>query len=331
MVKNIKKLIVIYGGSCVGKTWFAKKLQDKYGYSIIHMDNLYYGEIVPEVSDKNIGELDNKEKVNYLKNQKDLTDTVIVEGWQLVHPDERQFVVDTLKPENVFYIKITAPATKSRIVAKYKGDTNAYENGLKRVNKMYKKAHGEIKVHSWQRMLWVMQNAILNKYVYQDHVLMRKKIRNFKFDFKDKSVVDIGCNAGKLNEHLFKLGITGYEGFDIDSDIIEIAKQRYPDLNFYVMDLLDYDKKHDVTMAMAVFHHLKDKKLIKALKHYSGLSKEMIFEVPAWEGERDIYNLRTVDDYIKLVNEHYGEVVRHEASGATNDIKPRTIFVCKTK
>lgn len=56
----------------------------------------------------------------------------------------------------------------------------------------------------------------------------------------DDSVIDIGCAYG-IHVPLF-LGIgrhLKYEGFDISEKMIELAKSRYPQLNFFIGDILD--------------------------------------------------------------------------------------------
>jgi trans-aconitate methyltransferase len=77
----------------------------------------------------------------------------------------------------------------------------------------------------------------------------------------DDSVIDIGCAYG-IHVPLF-LGIgraLKYEGFDISESMIKLAKSRYPQLNFFIADLLDKEtlpnKKYNAFWAGAVLMHI---------------------------------------------------------------------------
>lgn len=86
--------------------------------------------------------------------------------------------------------------------------------------------------------------------------------RKFVKLLKDgNSVVDIGCAYG-IHTPLF-LGIgrnLKYEGFDISERMVEIAKSHYPQLNFYVADILSRNtlpkNKFDGFWAGAVLMHI---------------------------------------------------------------------------
>ena len=65
-------------------------------------------------------------------------------------------------------------------------------------------------------------------YVYQDKVSpMEKKLKSFKFDWKDKSVLELGCNVGKLGLYVNERGAKKYKGVDYDSNMIKIGIERY--------------------------------------------------------------------------------------------------------
>jgi SAM-dependent methyltransferase len=72
--------------------------------------------------------------------------------------------------------------------------------------------------------------AFINKYV--------------KHDFK--TLLDIACGTGKHLEFLKEFFIC--EGIDISSELLEIARQRNPELSFHCTDMLDYylDKQFDI-------------------------------------------------------------------------------------
>ncbi|MBU0750473.1 class I SAM-dependent methyltransferase [Patescibacteria group bacterium] len=77
------------------------------------------------------------------------------------------------------------------------------------------------------------------------------------------TVLDIGC-AGGVHIPMF-LGIGGnlhYEGFDISTGLVKIAKSRYPQLSITVGDILDRatlpNKKYDGFWAVAILMHVHE-------------------------------------------------------------------------
>ena len=166
-------------------------------------------------------------------------------------------------------------------------------------------------------------------YVYQDKVSpMEKKLKSFKFDWKNKSVLELGCNVGKLGLYVNGRGAKKYKGVDYDSNMIKIGIERYG-LDLVCMDVSDCKVfEYDVVIAMAVFHHFPDEKFLPLLTNIT--SKELIFEVPVGINDVGIYQIRTQEWYTEKIEELYGEVLSITDSGATNDpYNKRVIFHCK--
>lgn len=85
-------------------------------------------------------------------------------------------------------------------------------------------------------------------------------------------ILDLGCGTGDLS---LKIAETGAKvvGIDESAEMIEAAKQKYPDIEFIVKDILELDFKEefDVVFSNAVLHWVKDaetatKKIHQALK-----------------------------------------------------------------
>jgi hypothetical protein len=166
-------------------------------------------------------------------------------------------------------------------------------------------------------------------YVYQDKVSPpEKKLKYFEFDWKDKSVLELGANVGKLGLYVLGRGASKYKGIDWDKDVIALGKERY-NLDLEAKNVLTWkDFDYDVTIAMALFHHFKDNQLEKLLSKIN--SKELIFEVPVGTNDVGLYQTRTEDEYENMINKLYGEVVEIVKSGATNDpYNDRVIFYCQ--
>ncbi|HPO49307.1 MAG TPA: class I SAM-dependent methyltransferase [Spirochaetota bacterium] len=60
----------------------------------------------------------------------------------------------------------------------------------------------------------------------------------------ESKVLEIGCGTGNLTKYLreFSKNITG---IDIDDKMIEVAKKKYPDINFMKLDALEIDNNFD--------------------------------------------------------------------------------------
>jgi SAM-dependent methyltransferase len=167
-------------------------------------------------------------------------------------------------------------------------------------------------------------------YIYQDNVSTPKeKMKNLKYNWKDKSVLELGCNIGKLGVMVKEAGCDSYMGIDISQKMVEIGKERYS-LKLEGGDVEDYDLKADVIVAMALFHRFDDFKLERVIKKMD--CEELIFEVPVGDKpDFEKYHCRTEEWYRDLVEKLFGEVIEVVDSGATNDPwNKRRIFYCKS-
>ena len=64
-------------------------------------------------------------------------------------------------------------------------------------------------------------------YVYQDKVSTpEKKLKDFDFDWTEKSVLELGCNIGKLGLLVKERGARKYKGIDWDKDVIALGIER---------------------------------------------------------------------------------------------------------
>lgn len=169
---------------------------------------------------------------------------------------------------------------------------------------------------------------------YQDYVYLEEKLKNLEFDWRGKSVVDVGCNVGELYEYVKQRGARSYFGLDKREAEIQEAKRRYPEAKFYVGNILDYDNLVcDVMVFLAVFHHLSNKEeIIKVLKSLS--CSELVVETPVKESQNplDKHRKETAnhlelreEEYRGLLETYFGKIVNRVESG----FRERIIFVCK--
>lgn len=94
---------------------------------------------------------------------------------------------------------------------------------------------------------------------------LTKVSKELKF-LKDKSIMDIGCGTGTLVEYIHP---REYLGVDLNPDFIKLAKKKYPQYDFIVLNIVTQklpDQKFDIIFIMNVLHHLTDAEIIKMLK-----------------------------------------------------------------
>lgn len=88
----------------------------------------------------------------------------------------------------------------------------------------------------------------------------RKRIKSVKKLAKDKSFVDIGCNAGFAVEAARTLGLDAY-GIDVDKTAIDYAKRYFPQATFDAMSIQDLaatGKTFDIIYCSEVIEHLPE-------------------------------------------------------------------------
>lgn len=63
-----------------------------------------------------------------------------------------------------------------------------------------------------------------------------------------ESVLDVGCGTGELTG---RLDFSNVEGLDISSTMIDIAKTKHPDINYFVGDMTDFNLSRQFDMITA--------------------------------------------------------------------------------
>lgn len=94
-------------------------------------------------------------------------------------------------------------------------------------------------------------------------------------------VLEIGCNTGEFCYLLKKKYDVIPIGIDINSSAISIAKEKYPDIDFQVKDIVDLDGEYDTIYLLHVIEHLEDpKKALVKLKSMLTEAGELIVTCP---------------------------------------------------
>ncbi len=107
-----------------------------------------------------------------------------------------------------------------------------------------------------------------------------------KYTIKGDNILDLGCGNGRLWEVLKDEEIK-YVGVDISETLIKIAKQKYPEQDFQVIDFFKLpfpDNYFDKVYCLAVFHHIPSRiyrlKFLKEIKRV--LKKDGILILTVW-------------------------------------------------
>lgn len=97
-----------------------------------------------------------------------------------------------------------------------------------------------------------------------------------KLSPKNPTVIDLCCGAGYESMRLKNLG-ANVVGLDLSEKSIEIAKQKNPEITFYVQDMLQdysYVGTADALICVAGLIHLENDKLSTAFKNMHNVLKQ---------------------------------------------------------
>ena len=100
---------------------------------------------------------------------------------------------------------------------------------------------------------------------------------------KSDNVLEIGCGTGLFTRKVFELTTAKITATDLSDDLLKIAKEKSPDINFLIDDAMEMsftDNNFDVVFGSSILHHLE---MFKALKEiYRVLKKggRMVFAEP---------------------------------------------------
>jgi len=114
-------------------------------------------------------------------------------------------------------------------------------------------------------------------------ILIKKSIQKKDFRAKDiYSVCEIGCGTGTIlnylnNSNLFN-NLNKIEGWDINPIAIEIAKENFPEIDFFDKDLFETDRLFDLAVCADVFEHIENP--YQFLRKLNSKSKYFLFCIP---------------------------------------------------
>ena len=93
-------------------------------------------------------------------------------------------------------------------------------------------------------------------------------------DFKNKTVLDIGCNLGILCHYCIKLGASSAVGLEIDQETVEVANKYLKTKGISNIKILQFDinntpfpEQTDYVFALSVLKHVDPEKLFQLINN----------------------------------------------------------------
>ena len=123
-------------------------------------------------------------------------------------------------------------------------------------------------------------SLLYNNWSYKAKVrALQKVLSNLEVNCEGKSVLDIGCGTGFWIEFYKAKGATSLVGFDITNISIEKLKEKFPQLEFYELDIgedeINLNRRFDIINVFDVLYHIRDDlKFEKAISNIAKMSKK---------------------------------------------------------
>ena len=95
--------------------------------------------------------------------------------------------------------------------------------------------------------------------------------------YKDRlkgRLLDVGCYTGFLYHHLGKP--EGYSGIDIWPEVVEVAKEFYPEADFRVQNLMDVNESFDVVWSSQILWYKTEVSVEKAMEKIKSMAPKYL-------------------------------------------------------
>lgn len=103
----------------------------------------------------------------------------------------------------------------------------------------------------WDANLYDDAHAFVSQYGHHSLKLLNPQ--------PDETILDLGCGTGDITFELKQMGVNVI-GVDYSKEMIKKSKNKYPDLNFQVQDILslNFNEQFDAVYSNAVLHWIKE-------------------------------------------------------------------------
>lgn len=128
------------------------------------------------------------------------------------------------------------------------------------------------------------------------------------------SICEIGCGTGGIlnnlkNSQIFK--VNNLEGWDINPGAIEIARKKYPNINYFNKDLFETERYFDLVICSDVFEHVENP--YQFLKKLNLKGRYFLFNIPL---EMNLLSMIQGKSILKSTYESVGHLHFYTASSA---------------
>lgn len=158
------------------------------------------------------------------------------------------------------------------------------------------------------------------------------RYENVKYDFKNKNVLDIGCNQGGMLMYIHNEIKNGY-GLDYNPKLINGANRLkeykgYKNLHFYVFNLQEedlnliknfYSQKIDIVFLLSICMWIDNWKDVISFSR--NIAKDILFESNGTESQQ----LEQID----FLKNRYKDVILIDEYSRDDSQKNRKLFLCK--
>ncbi len=114
---------------------------------------------------------------------------------------------------------------------------------------------------------------------------------------KGENILDVGCGTGTLTEKISEAGAI-VTGIDASEEMVNKAKQSFPDIKFFVKDATDFsfENSFDAAFSNATFHWIKEQsKVLQCIYNNLNQGGRLVYEMGAK------HNVESIHDAIKKV------------------------------
>ncbi|MET0624611.1 MAG: class I SAM-dependent methyltransferase [Pyrinomonadaceae bacterium] len=121
---------------------------------------------------------------------------------------------------------------------------------------------------------WPKREDAVTRYNVMLEVIRREA------DDETVSVLDFGCGAAHLYEHMLATGVRGvaYAGLDLSEKFVELSRRKFPSNEFYCVDILDDASgvpRFDYVLMNGVFTEKRGLGFDEMLAYFERLLKEV--------------------------------------------------------
>lgn len=126
---------------------------------------------------------------------------------------------------------------------------------------------------------------------------------------KGKNILDVGCAMGSFTKYVADKKFT-VDGIDFSPKMIDIAKKKVNNANFYIMNMLNItlDKKYNGLMAINSIIHIEKKKMFQVIENFRNtIAEDGIIFLILQEGNGEQFLEEPLDTSIKEFVNFYKE------------------------